>query len=418
MRVLTVLFGLLAALTISLAANAQGVERIAAIVNDEVISSHDLDARISLVLSSTGQPNSPENHNRIRSQVLRLLIDERLQLQEAKKLKINITQADLDDAFRILEKQNKVQPGRFEEFLRQQGVDRASLVAQLTAELAWQKVIGRKLAPTVQVSDDDVDATLSQLESSKGAVEWLLAEIFLPIDSPDQDQEVERNAARLVEQLRGGANFAAVARQFSRGSTAANGGDTGWVRQGTQPEAIERTLAAMAPNSISDPIKTLAGYYIVFLRDRRQLGGGDPEDTVVDLKQILLPLPRNAKAADVQTQTDLARQISETVQGCNDVERAAKELRSPQSGELGKLKLRDLPAAFRPIVAKLPVGKASDPLQTENGIHVLFVCARKDAVNELPTKEEIRQSLLNQRLELAIRRTLRDLRRDAVVEFR
>ena len=418
MRGLILIFGLLASLMLPAAARAQNVERIAAIVNDDVISNHDLEDRIRLILSSTGQPDTAENRRRARAQVLRLLVDERLQLQEAKKLKITVTQADIDDAFRLLERQNNVPEGRFEEFLRQQGGDRASLVSQLTAELSWQKVVGRKLVPTIQISDEDFDATLNQLEAAKGVLEWQLAEIFLPIDSPDQEQEADRNANRLVEQLRAGAGFAAVARQYSRGSTAANGGDIGWVRQGTQPVEIERVLAGMPVDAVSDPIHTVAGFYIVYLRDRRQLGGGDPNDTVVELKQILLPMPRNAKPADVQTQMDLAKQISETVQGCDDVERAAKELRAPQSGDLGKLKLRDLPANFRAVAAKLPIGKASEPLQTDNGIHVLFVCSRKDSVTKLPTKDEIRQSLLTQRLELAVRRYLRDLRRDAVVEYR
>ena len=113
---------------------ADSVERIAAVVNDDVISAHDLDLRLRLVLSSTGQPDTPANRDRLREEVLRSLIDERIEMGEAKRLGVKVTDADMDRAYSVLEKQNHVPQGRFEEFLHQQGISKEALDPQRSEE--------------------------------------------------------------------------------------------------------------------------------------------------------------------------------------------------------------------------------------------------------------------------------------------
>ena len=408
--------GLVLALTAP--AMAQDVLSIAAIVNDEVVSAYDVQQRTNLVLVSTGLQNNRETRRRLARQVLRTLIDERIQMQEAKRLNIKVNQADVDRAIRRIERQGNIPEGRFPDLLRSQGIAPEILMAQIRANIAWTKLVQRRLRPTVTVSDDEIDAVIERLEANAGQEEQRVREIFLAVDSPDDDEEVRRSAGRLIDQIRAGARFAAVARQFSQGVTAAVGGDVGWVQPGQMPEELEDALAGMRPGEVSDPIRSTGGYYVVTLSERRQVLSRDPAAIELDLKQILLPLDNQAAPADVATQTRLAEAIRGNIADCDDIETIAKELKSSESGALGKVRLGDLPDNLRAAVGPLKVGEVSAPVRTGAGVHLFMVCGREGDVEQGPDPEAIREVLGNRRLSMLARRYLRDLRRDAVVEFR
>jgi peptidyl-prolyl cis-trans isomerase SurA len=399
------------------AAWAQNVLRIAAIVNDEVISVQDLDQRLDLAVAATGQPNTPELRRRLRDQVLRGLIDERLQMQEANRMKMSVAPEELDQAIRQLERQNNIPEGRFEEFLTRQGGSIQALNQQLRAEIAWGKVVRRRVLPAVNITDDEVELAVQQLKRDAGGNEALLAEILLLVDNPEQEDEVRRNAVRIIEQLRGGATFPAMARQFSNGSTASAGGDLGWVRPGSLPEEVEEVVAKLSPGQLSEPIRSITGYHIVLVRERRKIRIGNPADAEVVMKQITFPLSQGASRAETDATVSLARAVYDSVSGCSDLDRAARELRLKGSTELPRQKVGELPPRLRPIAADLEIGKLSPPVPSETGLNMYMVCERKEASSE-PDRERIRMQLANARIEQGARRLLRDLRRDSVVEFR
>jgi peptidyl-prolyl cis-trans isomerase SurA len=413
-------FSMILALTIATLdlACADGVERIAAIVNDDVISVHDLDLRLQLVLSSTGQPDTQSNRERLRDEVLRSLVDESIELQEAKRVGAKVSDDDMDHAYQVLEKQNNVPKGRFEEFLHAQGITKATLDPQIRAELAWSKVLQQQMAPNVDVTDEDVDAAIEKLKANRDLPESLVSLIFLPVDSPDRDEAVGGAAQRILAQLRAGANFTAAARQFSRDQTAPAGGDIGWIQPGILPEEVDAALARLESGQISDPVRALGGYYIVNLRDRRKSTGTRPEDAALTFRQIVLPLPKDAPRDLVDSTMNLAQAVSQSIEGCDDVARVIKELHSDQPNEEINVRLGQLPPQMRSFVASLAVGKASEAFRTENLARVLVLCKREETKNELPTKDQMRQTLINRRLEQLSRRYLRDLRRDAIVEYR
>jgi peptidyl-prolyl cis-trans isomerase SurA len=398
-------------------AAAQNILRIAAVVNDEVVSAQDLDQRLDLAIAATGQPNTPELRQRLRDQVLRSLIDERLQSQEAERLKLAVQPEELDQAIRRLEQQNNIPEGRFEEFLERQGGDMRTLTQQIRTEILWSKIVRRRILPTITISDEEVDLAIQQMKREVGATETLLAEILLLVDTPDQEEEVRRNAVRITEQLRAGANFPAMARQFSKGNTANSGGDLGWVRAGGLPEEVEPVIAKMDPGQLSEPIRSTAGYHIVLVRERRQVRLGDPADAVVTMKQITFTVPQGSTRADADAILSVARAIYDTVSGCEDLDRAARELGLKEAATIEGKKVGELPARIRPVAADLAIGKLSTPLPADNGVTMFMVCDRKEASGE-PDREQVRSRLANARIEQGARRLLRDLRRDAVVEFR
>jgi peptidyl-prolyl cis-trans isomerase SurA len=155
-------------LALAAPAAAQQVQAIAAIVNDQVISAFDVEQRTRLVIASTRLRDTPENRRRIRGQVLRNLIDETLQLQEAQRAGISVQGADVKRAFATLEQQNNMPPGGLVRFLEQAGIAQETLERQITSEIAWGRLIGRRISPTITIGDEEIDETLARLQSSRG----------------------------------------------------------------------------------------------------------------------------------------------------------------------------------------------------------------------------------------------------------
>src|SRR5262249_34840502 len=214
------------------------------VVNDEVISVADLSSRLKMVMLSSNITDSPETRQRVANQVLRTIVDEKLQIQEAKRQNITATGEEINKAVAQIEKQNNMQPGQLDQVFKQHGIERSALIDQLTASIVWAKLVRRLVSQTNIVSDEEIDYALKRAKEAVNEPQSRVAEIFLAVDNPQQEEEVRRLAERLSEQMRQGARFSAVAQQFSQSATAAVGGDIGWVR----PEQLSLDLGqAVAP---------------------------------------------------------------------------------------------------------------------------------------------------------------------------
>lgn len=411
MRVL--LLGLLAAVPLAWAPPAAAQLRIAAVVNDEAISFLDLDARIHLVLISANLQPTPENRNRAAAQVLRQLVDERLQLQEAKRLNVTATEQDIQDAFRRIEQQGSMPPGGIEDELRKAGIRRDSLVDQIRAAVVWQKLVRRQLAPQVQVGDEEVQEILENIKRSADLPELRVVEILLGIDRPEREGEVRRFAEGLIEQAKGGADFSGLASQFSEAASASMGGDVGWVLPNQLDDAVEKELARANPGDIVGPIRTVAGYQIVRLLERRVMKAADPDQAVVNLRQALFP-PTAGSMAERQ---QLAATVSSATT-CPDFEKLAEENKAARPFTLGRLKIGDLNPTLKPVVAPLGAGKISAPITAGDILVVFMVCDRVEPESSLPKAEDVREQIFRGKLGIVSRRYLRDLRRAAYLDFR
>jgi peptidyl-prolyl cis-trans isomerase SurA len=351
--------------------------------------------------------------------VLRSMVDERLQLQEAKRLNIRVEPKEIDDALSRIEKQNNIPPGQLAERLKAEGMNIESLEAQVEAALAWTKVVRRRGGRFAVVNDDEIDETLANIKENSNKPSNLVSQIFLPVDSPQDEAQVLNNANRLLEELRGGASFGRLAQQFSQDNSAREGGDMGWVQVGQMPQEVETVLAQMPIGAVSKPVRSAEGYHIVAVRDRRApAGAGSDNDVQVSLHQLVVPVPANARPEHVAGQRELAQTISETVNGCADLQKAAKELGSTASGDVGMMRVGEMAAELRKVVLDLKPGQASKPLPTEGGLQILMVCERKDPPSNLPDRQEVQRMLSEQKMELQARRFLRDLRQTAFVDIR
>ena len=422
-RMGVILGGLLAALCLGTAgpswAQSGGVvQRIAAVVNDEVISIYDVENRIKLVMATSGLPDTPEVRDRLRQQTLRTLIDERLQLQEANRLNATASEKDINDAVGRIENANRMPHGALLKALTQDGIDSGALINQIKAGISWQKVVNRRLRPSLDVGQDEVDEVIQRINAEKGTTEYLLAEFFLAVETPDQEDEVHERLVQIIQQMTRGTSFASMAQQFSQAASASQGGDIGWVERGSLDPEVASVIDGLETNHATPPIRTPSGFYVYLLRDKRVLAAANPEDATVTLAQLVLPVEPDATPEDVEAQKNLAQTVRESVNGCDDLKRAASELQINATDPTPDIHIRDLNPAIRPAILNLKVGEASTPIQGSNGITLMMVCKRTDPPVNMPSREDIAESLTRQRLDLIARRYLSDLRRQAFIDVR
>jgi len=153
-----------------------GQESIVAVVNQGVITASDLKARLDLIASSTGLPPSTELNNKLRPQVLDMLVDEQVKMQEAKRLKIEVAPEEIDKGFEMIANQNNIPADVFKKALTQHGIKLSTLRAQIEAQLAWTKVVQKRIRPRVEVSDADIESELDQMKARMGENQYRLAE--------------------------------------------------------------------------------------------------------------------------------------------------------------------------------------------------------------------------------------------------
>ena len=396
---------------------AQDLTRIAAVVNDDVISMKDFRERLQMVTVMSRLPRTPEVQRRLAPEVLRTLIDEKLKLQEAGRLSLAVTDDEFNRAMATLESRNNMAPGTMEQVLADQGIPYASLAQQVRATLAWNKVVNQRIWPTIRISGEEIQEALTRMRENLGQPSYLVSEIFIGIDTPDQEDSVRAFAERLVQQIGEGTDFAELARQFSHAATAAVGGDAGWIQLGDSEPEIDKALGGMKPGQLLGPIRTIRGYHILLLRDVRTAEKTKPEDVKVSIAQVVLGYPPNAQDVDIANQKSIARTVSETASGCADMSKIGKEIGATTNTMLDDVKVGDLAENIRPLAVSLEVGKASQPVDLKSGVAVIMVCEREDSPN-LPKPQEMRERIGQQRLGLLTRRYLRDLRRAAFLDVR
>lgn len=399
--------------------NDPNTRKPTAVVNGSVITGTDVDQRVALVAAASGNELPPEELARLRMQVLRNLIDETLQIQEAAAQEIEITNADVEQRYADVAARNfGADIKAMDAYLASVGSSPAALKRQIQGEIAWQRLLGRNVTPFVNVSDEEVREVLKRLEESRGSDEYRVGEIFLS-STPETREAVGENAARIVEQLRQGGSFVAYARQFSEATTAAVGGDLGWIRlpqlQSAQLEAIVRE---MQPGQLMGPVEIPGGFWIVYLIDRRKVLQADPRDAVLSLKQVAISFPAGMSEADATARIDSFGLAVQSIRGCGDVERAAATI-GAEVVTNDEIKVGQLPQQLQSAMLQMQIGEAT-PLfgSIEDGVRTLVLCGRDDPkVEGGPDFDTMMSQMEDERINKRAQRYLRDLRSDAFIEY-
>jgi peptidyl-prolyl cis-trans isomerase SurA len=397
--------------------NDPNLRRATAQVNGEIITGTDIDHRLALIVAANNNKLPPEEEARFRAQILTNLIDETLQIQEAAANEIEVTDAEVNQYFDRVAQQNFGRPAaEVDKYLISVGSSVSTLKRQIKGELSWSRLLSRNVRPSANVSDDEVNAIIERIKATKGTTEYRLGEIYLSA-TPETQAAVAENAKKIMDQLRQGANFVAYARQFSEASTASVGGDLGWLTAAQLPASLASAAESMNSNEVV-AVPSPGGVSILLLIDKRQVATSDPRDSVLSLKQIAITFPAGTSEAQVTPMVQRFAEATRKINGCGAADEMARTLGADVVNRDG-IKVRDLPAPLQQVMLELQVGQSTPPYGSlEDGVRVFVLCGR-DAPQEASSEsfDEIMSRLEEERVNKRARIYLRDLRRDAVIEY-
>lgn len=394
------------------------IVKATAIVNGEVITQTDIDQRLALLAIANNQPIPKDEEERLRVQVLRNLIDETLQIQAADAAGIKVSDADINRTIVRVAEGVKRTPAQLADYLKENGSSIRSIRRQIHGEIAWQRLQRQKIESQVSVGDDEVKAVIDRLTASKGAQEYRVGEIYLEA-TPATQAQVAQQAEQIVAALRQGASFAGYARQYGQSSAAAVGGDLGWVRPEQLPEQLAEALVQMRPGQLSAPIPVPGGISIIAVQDTRKVLTADPRNAVLALKQVSISFPPGTTAAAAEPMLQKFATMAQDIGGCGGADKVAAEFKGDVV-QSDNVKLRELPPALQDMMMSMQVGQATRPFGSiEDGVRVLVICGRdEDQGAGAPNPDAVFAQMQEERVNLRARRYLRDLRRDAVIDYR
>jgi len=403
---------------------------VAAIVNEFVISNYDLDQRMALFTATSGVHPSAETLPQIRAQILRSLEDEVIELQEANKHKITVGKGEVEKALQNIADDNKLGVTQILNAIAQAGVSAATFRQQIGAQIIWQKLVSARYGADIVITDQQVDEAMNRLKQGADKPQFLLSEIYVAVDRPEDETSVRASAEQMALQITQGATFQSVASQFSQSPSAAGGGDIGWVLQGQLPDELDRALATLRPGQVAGPIRAAGGYYVLLLRDRREPAGAKPAQPTqaaaapadtgapVLLDRFLIPLPANPDAMLKDRAMALATNVKNQTRGCADLPNIAKGLQGAVYQRLGAMKPQDLNPELRDALAKTAPGEMVKPFFSPAGLELIMRCdgaAPASGAFELPSRDQLQQQLFIQQMSVYAKSYLSDLRREAVV---
>src|SRR5205085_8509535 len=234
---------------------------------------HDIDQRTALFIATSGAHPSTDDLPQIRAQMLRALEEETLEMQEEAKHRMTPGTGEIQKAIQNIAADNKIAVDQLMATLAQAGVAAETFAKQIGVQLVWQKLVSARYGTDIFISDQQIDETVARLKSGADKPQFLVSEIYLAVDKPEDDGAVRDAGERILQQAKQGAPFATVAGQFSQSPSAASGGDIGWVLQGQLAEELDQALANLQPDQLAGPVRAEGGYYILLLRNRLEPAG-------------------------------------------------------------------------------------------------------------------------------------------------
>jgi peptidyl-prolyl cis-trans isomerase SurA len=392
-------------------------ESVAAVVNDDIISTYDLAQRMRLLIATSGVQPTEQTLPQFQREALVSLVDEHLQFQELRrvekeqKIEIVATDEEVDEEIAAMARENNMSREQFLGFLGSRGIGVDTLRQQIRAQMSWTRWIRGRYGSRLRIGDDQIAAAQARLAAAAAKPQYQISEVLIDANRVGGMQQAMQGAQQLVAQMQQGAPFPAVARQFSALPTAAAGGDAGWISQGEMPPEVEQVLEGMRPGQLSQPIPVKDGVYILYLRDKRAGGGA----TLVNLKQVAVAVPQGGDEAAARAKLDAIRP---KITSCDNLEQAAQGVEGAVAGDLGEAEVADLAPQFREAAERLQVGQVSEPIRTGAGLHLVAVCGRRSAGEAQVDRDQIENRLFSQQLSMIARRYMRDLRNSATIETR
>lgn len=395
---------------------------IAAVVNDKAISSFDLNNRVKFVLVTTRISDTPDTIAKIRPQVLRTLIDESLELQEAERNNIKVDDKEIAQAIATIEAQRGMPAGGISALLNANRIPEKIFNNQIHAQLAWNKLLAKTVRPRIKISDEEVNIAQGHMVAEPENIsirEMEIAIINLPIDKPQREGEIRKLGDKLYSELKKGAPFEEIARQFSAG------GDTKpfWIRPEQLDPSIAQVLRRTKEGAITAPIRSNTGISIiklVHIRANKPEPKKDNHDYDITMKEILFKLKPTASEKEADVLLKIGEEVSKNPGKCED--KGVSGISNPDDYDIEvnmrNAALSDMPPALRAISETLKIGDISMPFASAEGIRLYMLCNKKEISGSSLSNDKIKESIYRQKFELEVEKYLRNLRREAFIEVR
>ncbi len=393
--------------------------KIIAIINGQLLTQRDVNNREKLFQLTAGIRLDPQVMQHMRPQLIKQMITERLHIQEMLRRNINISPEQIAKAIAGIEKQNNMPEHALKNKLTQDDVSLTTLIDQIRLQLGWVKVVQQELGTQSHITAKEVEQRETALKQEVGQPEYLINEIFVPVENARHPEQELQFTETIIQQLRNGAAFPIVAAQFSQSQSALQGGALGWVQEDNLDPEVVNIARKMPIGAISNPIKVAGGYVIAMLSGRRTIG--NEMGTLMRIKQIFLPFnsklnPQQPTAQQVTT-LNLSTKLKSTLHSCQEVEKINKKADNIKLSDPGELQLERLNPEMTTILKDLQPHQMSKPLVSYDGISLIMVCSKERKNLSDISASEIANQLLNQRVEQASLQLDRDLHRQAIIEY-
>ena len=412
----SVLF-LLLSLLFPAAGFAQTV-KVVAVVNGEAITNLDLMNRLDYLLSSTGLQITDENEAQLTDDVLQMLIDDKLKLREAQKLAPGIIEAGNTQAREIVNDTYSTDSVSAGAALRDLGLERKTVEDKVAADLIWSTLLKDRYQTQFDNADKLAEQALERVKRDLSQPQVRLSEIVL---APTQDRSPDDNlqiAYQMIDAINNGADFAAIARQYSASGTATDGGRLGWIVTNTLPESFAEAVNSAASGAILPPLNQDGVIYILRKEGVRAKGLIDPSQARITLARALLHLGETSSSSDQLIAAGEIQKLTETMSSCAEIDTLNTKLGSGQPSFVRDLEIGSITPNLREVVESLGIGKPSEPLNFAEGMVVFMVCERKMPELDLPSLEDLRRTELNKIFAILSNRYLLRLRRAATIDKR
>jgi peptidyl-prolyl cis-trans isomerase SurA len=406
-------------------AAAQSGDYIVAVVNTEVVTASELQQRLARIRDDAARNRSTlPAATVLRKQVLDALIDERVMVTAARETGTKIDDAELDRAVTNVATQNQLTLAQLRERLRQEGILYAKFRDNIRDQLIVERVREREVVSLIKISDVDIDNLIEKRRNAAGtALQLDVAQILVTVSEGAGEAVVAERRARAeaaLRRVRGGEDFATVAREISEDANRAQGGDVGLRPADRLPDLFVATVQGLKAGEIAPAlVRSGAGFHVLKLVERKE-GGAITVEQSRGRHILLRPSPELSPEAAARRLVQFKRDILAGAKTFEQLARANSEDSSAQQGgDLGW----QAPGAFVPefeeAIAALPVGGISDPVTTRFGLHLIQVVDRRQTtLDNKQLREQARNILREQKFEQAFAEWLRDLRGRAYIELR
>ncbi len=422
-QALLVFLAVLAPLTVQ--AERKLLDQVVAIVDEDVILQTELEARINTIASrlkaqGTGLPPRPVLEERVLDQ----LITESIQMQMADRAGMRISDNELNETMANIAERNGMTLAEFEAQLEAEGVTYNQAREQIRKEMLTSRVQQRQVGNRVRVTDREVENYLeSQQARGNNSAEYRLAYIFISVDDPSDEAEMEaarEKAERLRSEIVQGRDFREVAVAESDASNALEGGDMGWRAEGQLPSLVAPVVPDLAVGEPSPVLENNSGFHLVMLMDKR----GGEQQQVIQQHHVRHILVRPSEAVTDSEAEARIRDLYQQLQNGASFSALAQDysddpVSGSDGGNLGWVSPGQMVPTFEQAMIEADVGELRGPFRSQFGWHILQVQERrqKDISGEL-RESEARQAIYRRKFETELQNWLREVRDEAFVEFK